>query len=254
MEWSVLATRPLCLAILLAGSDASARETEVRVFDKGPLMDHSFALLVPGHRPMPSSPDDSGAGLSEPSGASWRKSCASIPVEAHMRLSRFAQVRRTALLPLVRLVACAEGVPAGLLDALVIHESRYDAAAVSRKGAIGLTQLMPGTSRALGIGNPWSAAQNLAGGARYLRQQLATFGRYDLALAAYNAGPAQVLRHAGVPPFAETRAYVGGVLRLLLSREESPKGPAIRASSSYAEAARSRRVKLDQFIASAVSR
>ncbi|ODU77580.1 MAG: hypothetical protein ABT10_24360 [Novosphingobium sp. SCN 63-17] len=126
------------------------------------------------------------------------------------------QMRRLALYPAITLAACAEGVPPALLDALIARESRYNPAAISPKGAIGLTQLLPATASALGTGNPWSTYANLKGGARYLRQQLDTFGRYDLALAAYNAGPGNVRRHKGVPPFAETRGYVDDVLATLL--------------------------------------
>ncbi|MES2303692.1 MAG: lytic transglycosylase domain-containing protein [Pseudomonadota bacterium] len=130
--------------------------------------------------------------------------------------SRIVRIRRARLLPIVASIACAEGVPTALLDALIIQESRYNSAAVSLRGAMGLTQLMPGTARAMGIVNPWSALQNLKGGARYLKQQLDAFGRYDLALAAYNAGPGQVRRYKGVPPFRETRDYVRSVLGILL--------------------------------------
>lgn len=130
-------------------------------------------------------------------------------------LSRVARMRRASLSPILASIACEEGVAPALLDALVAHESRYNPAALSDRGAIGLTQLMPGTVTALGIANPWDLAQNLRGGARYLRRQLDAFGRYDLALAAYNAGPGNVARYNGVPPFRETRAYVDNVLGMM---------------------------------------
>lgn len=138
-----------------------------------------------------------------------------------------AQMRRLALYPAITLAACAEGVPAALLDALIARESRYNPTALSGKGAIGLTQLMPATAAALGTGNPWATYANLKGGARYLRQQLDAFGRYDLALAAYNAGPGNVRHHKGVPPFAETRGYVDDVLATLLgNRPSAPRAAA----------------------------
>jgi soluble lytic murein transglycosylase-like protein len=74
---------------------------------------------------------------------------------------------------------------------------------------------MPATARALGV-DPWDPVSNLNGGAAYLRAQLDRFGgRIDLALAAYNAGPAAVERHAGVPPYRETRAYIAANLKRL---------------------------------------
>ena len=143
--------------------------------------------------------------------------CSALDPRPPAFLSRVAHVRRAGLAAILVSAACAEGVPPALLDALVAHESHYDPSALSGHGAIGLAQLMPATARALGITNPWDVRQNLQGGARYLRQQLDTFGRYDLALAAYNAGPGQVIRYNGVPPFAETRAYIGKVLATMLS-------------------------------------
>jgi soluble lytic murein transglycosylase-like protein len=99
-----------------------------------------------------------------------------------------------------------------LLGALTWVESRYCIDAVSPKGALGLGQLMPATARELGA-DPLDPAQNLSGAARYLRLQYDTFGDWDLALAAYNAGPGAVRRYGGVPPYAETERYVREVKR-----------------------------------------
>jgi soluble lytic murein transglycosylase-like protein len=94
------------------------------------------------------------------------------------------------------------------LDAVARSESGYDPDIVSPAGAIGVMQLMPATARQLGV-DPWNPAQNIMGGAAYLRAQLDKFdGAVDLALAAYNAGSGRVVRYGGVPPFRETRAYV----------------------------------------------
>ena len=117
------------------------------------------------------------------------------------------ELRRQQLYPLVAKVACEHGVPVGLFDALIVQESRYNHLAVSPKGARGLSQLMPGTARALGV-NSYDPHDNLRGGARYLRQQLDEFGRADLALAAYNAGPGRVRRRLAVPQIRETQNYV----------------------------------------------
>jgi hypothetical protein len=103
------------------------------------------------------------------------------------------------------------GIPPALFRALVHQESGGRQGAVSPAGAIGETQLMPGTARSLGV-NPYNRQQNLEGGAKYLRQQLDHFGgNVSKALAAYNAGPGAVERYHGVPPFPETQAYVKAI-------------------------------------------
>jgi soluble lytic murein transglycosylase-like protein len=96
-----------------------------------------------------------------------------------------------------------------LLLAVIATESAGRADAISPKGALGLMQLMPATARRFGVGDPTDPGQNIAGGARYLSFLLDRFdGDAVLALAAYNAGEGAVDRHGGVPPYAETRAYV----------------------------------------------
>lgn len=110
-------------------------------------------------------------------------------------------------LNVARAAARRNGVPGDLFLRLVQQESGWNAQARSAKGAMGLAQLMPGTVRLLGV-NPSDPAQNLEGGARYLRTQYETFGSWRLALAAYNAGPGAVQKYNGVPPYKETRNYV----------------------------------------------
>jgi hypothetical protein len=99
-----------------------------------------------------------------------------------------------------------------LLEAVVWQESRWNTGAVSPVGARGLTQLMPGTARQMGV-NSADPMSNLEGGARYLRMQLDAFGGdIERALAAYNAGPARVTRAGGIPAIRETQLYVASIM------------------------------------------
>lgn len=107
--------------------------------------------------------------------------------------------------------AVHHGLPPSLLRAVAWQESRGRSTAVSRKGALGVMQLMPATAAALGV-DPRDPTDNLRGGAIYLRRQLDRFGSVPLALAAYNAGPGAVARFGGIPPFRETRAYVASIM------------------------------------------
>lgn len=107
------------------------------------------------------------------------------------------------------------GVDESLLRAVVHAESAFNPNALSNKGAQGLMQLMPGTAGDLGVENPFDAVQNIRGGAQYLAQQLKAFqGDERLAMAAYNAGPANVAKYRGIPPFDETQVYVTRVSTL----------------------------------------
>ena len=107
--------------------------------------------------------------------------------------------------------AARHGLDGRLFAALVWSESGFSPGVVSHAGALGLAQLMPGTARGLGV-DPRDPLQNLEGGARYLRTQLDAFGRVDLALAAYNAGPGRVRSAGGIPNIVETQVYVTRVL------------------------------------------
>ena len=109
-------------------------------------------------------------------------------------------------------LAVRHRVSASLVKAVVSKESCFNASAKSRAGAIGLMQLMPETARWLNVKQPENAAQNLAAGVRYLAQLKKRFGTNELALAAYNAGPGNVERYQGIPPFVETQNYVRDVM------------------------------------------
>jgi hypothetical protein len=118
----------------------------------------------------------------------------------------------------IRSAAIANGIDPLLLTSLVVHESNFHADAVSSTGAQGLTQLLPGTAGDMGVANAFDPQQNLNGGAKYLATQLKTFGRVDMALAAYNAGPGTVGRLGAVPD--STRGYIARILNTWSSYQE----------------------------------
>jgi len=114
---------------------------------------------------------------------------------------------------LVRNAASTNAVDAKLVFSVIDAESHGDPSAVSRVGAQGLMQLMPGTSAMYGVANPFDPYENLDGGTRYLHDLLHRYkGNVRLAVAAYNAGPGAVDAAHGVPRYAETRAYVERVV------------------------------------------
>lgn len=114
----------------------------------------------------------------------------------------------------IREVSRRSRLDADFIASVIRAESGGNAQAVSRKGARGLMQLMPGTADQLGVKNSFDASENVAGGVRYLIELLQKFN-YDVpkALAAYNAGPQRVVQYKGVPPYRETRAYVARIIR-----------------------------------------
>lgn len=114
---------------------------------------------------------------------------------------------------LVSSASTRNGVSPSLVNAVVMAESAGDPSAISRVGAQGLMQLMPGTAADCGVNNAFDPQQNVDCGARYLHELLARYNNnVELAVAAYNAGPGAVDQYHGVPPYAETRAYVARVL------------------------------------------
>ncbi len=117
----------------------------------------------------------------------------------------------------VRAASEIHGVDESLVRAIMHAESWFNPAAVSHAGAQGLMQLMPATQRRFGVDDPFDPVSNISAGTAYLAELLERFDDWELAVAAYNAGPGAVARHGGVPPYDETVEYLRRV-RILLAR------------------------------------
>jgi soluble lytic murein transglycosylase-like protein len=183
--------RALLLALALMAGPAFADAPTWRGAGGGLFIDPGLRTQPGVPAPASSSSTRAGQTMEEPGQADVRLLPPDQPLDA-----------------LISRIAAETGLDPKLLHALVIVESGYDPGAISAAGARGLTQLMPGTARELGVRDAFDAEQNLRGGARYLAVQIARFGDLRLALAAYNAGPGRVARLGRVPAFAETQAYV----------------------------------------------
>ena len=160
--------------------------------------------VAPGPVPSPAPPADISTNPLQ--------MCATRSIPRRSVLSSKTAIGRLAYWPVVRDAECRHGLPVGLLDALVIQESRYQPAAVSLAGAGGLTQLMPRTAGGLGVFDRFDPVSNVDGGARYLKTMLNRYQSVPIALAAYNAGPGSVDRAGGIPSNSETPGYVSRVL------------------------------------------
>lgn len=129
----------------------------------------------------------------------------SIPIPYHQIITRKSDKYR---------------IEPSLIRAIIKVESNWDSKAVSRKGAMGLMQLMPSTAKDMKVKNPFDPEENIDGGTRYLRYLLNKFnGDITLAIAAYNAGPTKVMKFRGIPPIKETKQYVKKIFSIY-SRQE----------------------------------
>lgn len=134
--------------------------------------------------------------------------------------------------PVIWKAAERYGVDYALVKAVIKAESNFNPTAISRAGAKGLMQLMPGTSNALGVNNSFHPEENINGGVRYLRYLLDLFkGNLHLALAGYNAGENAVFRYKGIPPYQETKTYIQRVLRYFQDYKSDPKNPDLSSKS-----------------------
>lgn len=214
--------RPFLLATALIGLSAPAPASAdvFRVTETGDMVAES---------PIGAPPVDRPAAAALPASRGWTP-----PVPAATAVAQAGTPARTGisfiggrtapaplrsappeLRPHFQAAAARFGLSESLLNAVAFTESRFRTRAVSPAGARGVMQLMPGTARDLGV-DPADPVQNVMGGARYLRYLLDRFGNnLELALAGYNAGPAAVQRHNGIPPYRETRSYVRQVISRL---------------------------------------
>ncbi len=156
--------------------------------------------------------DDEMTALSKPLDSNSSSSKA-IPALAATTLPPLSLLKSSGEMDqMINEAAVKYNLPANLIKAVIQQESNFNPNALSKSGASGLMQLMPGTARSLGVDDIFDPEQNIMAGSKYLRQMLDKYnGDIELALAAYNAGPGSVDKYGGIPPFKETMNYVNKI-------------------------------------------
>lgn len=176
-----------------------------------PLMQNSFASLLQNEMSNLTAPRETkNAGLIREMPLQMDTFEAASPPGARVNAAEETPEGYRAI---IEEMASKYNVDPTLITSVIQHESGFQADSVSHAGAMGLMQLMPETASWLGVTDPFNPRQNIEGGTKYLRDMLDKYdGNKALALAAYNAGPGNVDKYGGVPPFKETRNYVSSVL------------------------------------------
>ena len=140
-------------------------------------------------------------------------------------LAGYMNKRERLFHPIIVQVSSRHRIDPALVKAIIMAESGYNPKAISKKGAKGLMQLMPGTADALGVEDIFDPHENISGGVRYFKQLMLQFdGDVKLALAAYNAGSKNVRRYKGIPPFKSTRYYIDNVFKYYRGYKNRGKG------------------------------
>ncbi|KGA97321.1 hypothetical protein AJ85_13585 [Alkalihalobacillus alcalophilus ATCC 27647 = CGMCC 1.3604] len=153
-------------------------------------------------------------GMSQP----VSKATVPFPSQVETQSNMYTNAKEAVYLPYIEEAAQKYNLDPKLLYSVIKHESNFNPHAISPAGAAGLMQLMPATARGLQVTNVFDPEQNIHGGAKYLRQMLNKYdNNIELALAAYNAGPGNVDKYGGIPPFKETQNYVPKVMNTYLA-------------------------------------
>lgn len=126
--------------------------------------------------------------------------------------SRVSSQSRNVYDEIIHAVALKHAVDVSLIQSIIRAESNYNSRAISSKGAVGLMQLMPETAKKYGVDDLFDVRENIEGGVRYLKDLIKAYdGKADLVLAAYNAGQEAIKKYGGIPPYPETKEYIGRV-------------------------------------------